>query len=206
MRGSMSAIQESNTLSPLLEPTEFVTDRRGSEKFYFKNNSHAVLRCFRIFRYCVACGECRFSDKQWPRTEDTWQFGREELWVGQNKLGHIACIKQLERVPGYVPLSFYEVDEKGAFPAEIPSKVYVKTFDTVYTDRQSLPAEFAKEFLDLEKLPLHLRIEQIIQRRWGYVAAHDCRDHPYLQALDEYLQKCKEVQKKPPLVEWEINP
>lgn len=189
------------------ERTKFVNGGGDIEEFYFRKNPWKVSefsKVNKIFRFCVICGEERFSTKQWSK-KLKYMEGFEAI-VCDKKACWDVRIQILKFVPRYHYLIF-----------KVPDLLLIKSattqefFETIGEVTTSIPfgkvkhvgkttieGEFPEDhrefFEEFEKLPIEERINRVTEIYFDYAKKNGIKlskrmmevDDPYLRRLAYY--------------------
>ena len=188
----------------LPQATTFTNTAGEVARYYFKNNPWKFSdanRFQKIFRFCVICGDNRFSDEKWSGA--LAMFGRPPTICSK-----LSCWNALASMPATVPRKQYivETDLDKARAQEPDGKEFFEDIgsveshirlDTVFEDESDIPGEYRETFTRLEGIPVETRIFKIDEIYFDFKESHnieigetmmDTRD-PFLKALAAYRQK-----------------
>jgi hypothetical protein len=201
-------------VSKLPEATRFTSSTGEIAKYYFKNNPWKFSEdnnFQKVFRYCIICGNNRFSDAVWSRQFSTYEVTKKAVpTICDNR----QCYNDLSVVPAFVPRKHYMVetpeDRRKAkiWPEQQPDSYEdIRTvtthlqFDKVFKSESDIPSKFFETFSQLEKIPVQHRIMEIDNIYFDYAgkneievgsAMSDTTDL-FLRALDDYRNKSCEI-------------
>lgn len=187
--------------------TTFINSTEEVAHYFFKNNPWKLSTANdyqKIFRFCIICGEEKFSSEKWAKVIGT--YGPPAI------CDKPACFQSLAFVPGYVPREFLFIESlldrsrrESAKTQEYfvnPQQV-IKLLrnDKVYANESDMPAEWIEVFKRLEKYPVETRISEIDSHYFAYInrlpnkAARDLAEitDPFLIQLAAYRNRCFEI-------------
>ncbi len=201
-------------VSQLPEPTRFTSSSGEFATYYFKNNPWKFSEdnnFQKIFRYCIICGDNRFSDDVWTRPFSVYDVTKNAVPTICQKS---KCYKDLNVVPAFVPRKHYIVEtpedrrKANIWPKQQPDSyedIRMVTshvqFDKVFKSESDIPPIFFETFSKLEKIPVQHRIMEIDEIYFDYADKNkievgrgmsDTTD-PFLLALVEYRNKSCEI-------------
>ena len=176
-------------------------------QYYFKNNPWKLSsdnNFQKIYRFCIICGDNRFTDQQWIALDSMW--GKPPTICRK-----MLCYNALEFLPGFVPRKHYIIEThadqlrvKHARTTECFEELNEMTshirFDKVYASEEEIPAEFLETFKRLEKIPVETRTAEIDQLYFDFRTEHNIQmpyegmppeeePEPFLRELRVYRQK-----------------
>lgn len=190
------------------ESTKFINSSGEIKNYYFKNNPWKLSKDNReqkIYRYCVICGENRFTDEVWKK--------KIEMWGNPPAIcKKAACWKDLAYTWNFVPESFFHVKygavdyEKAMCEESFENVNKVTThirFDKVFANESEMPKEYVDTFKKLEEYPVEFRIIEIDALYYDHVEKNKIEldttkmisetADPFLNALGDYRIKCVKI-------------
>lgn len=190
--------------------TKFVSSDGEYREYYIQYNAWKFSddnKSQKHFRYCIICGDPRFSSEEWKGIL-RFQCGRPPTICKKE-----SCWDELGFVPKFVPRKYYIVEtdvDKSLARDPIHRQYYENVdkittlirFDKVYKKEEDmLPFSI---FKDLEKMPVETRIAKLDVVYFSYAEAYKVRvgefmsdtSDPYLKALATYREECYKILEK----------
>lgn len=194
------------------EATVFKNAVGETANYYFRNNPWKLPQdnqWQKVYRFCVICGDERFSSKEWA--------GVIQLWGPPAVCDKYSCYEGIAFFAGFVPRKHYLVETEQdksrvemagradmthrlQFFEEVEDVTTLMRNDKVYDSEQDMPQEYLEVFRRLEKFPVETRVAEIDSLYFGHKEKHNIHlregerladaPDPFLRALGAYRQKC----------------
>ncbi len=187
------------------QATKFTNSEGKVAQYFFKNNPWKLSDCNefqKIFRFCLICGDNRFSDKEWSGILDV-------MWGAPPTICRkSSCWDDLAYLSGFVPEKHYFVktalDKSRTSQAhtqevfeDIEEVTSLVRFDKVFKDESEMPKEYVETFKKLENFPVEMRTSKIDSIYFSFKEEHNIEvgeyltdtSDPFLRSLAEYRQK-----------------
>lgn len=191
-----------------ITPTLFTNSKKQSAYYYFHKNpwKRSSGNDFqKVFRYCVSCGENRFTEEQWS---GEYASKRGVYTIGSTLVcDKNICYEAVSMLPAFIERKHYIVKTrkdqeriyKGKscqyFETDIP--IFLEVNDNVYNSDNEIDPKYRTIIKLFETLPIGKRIETIDFAYFDYQRAMNIEvgklmtdtTDPYLSMLAEYRQK-----------------
>lgn len=200
---SASPLKTDLTTQILPEATTFTNSVGEIAQYYFKNNPwklSAANDYQKVYRFCIICGDERFSSEEWSKVIDLW--GPPTICKKE------ACWDALAFVPGFVSRKHYliethldksrvKVAHENEFFEDITHVTLSIRFDKVFSSEDEMPQEYLEIFKKLENFPVETRIPEIDSIYFDYREKNNIvvgkymteTTDPFLKALALYRQE-----------------
>jgi hypothetical protein len=187
--------------------TTFNNTNGETARFFLRNNP---WKCNdnnaqqKIFRYCIICGEDRFSAEEWS------SMARARLVIGQplltcTKFSCSGNVQSTEKFihPNHLKIQTEideictQIDPKEGFFETVADVTTVIILDKVYKSEAEMPPEYRELLKRLEGLPLSRRVAEIDTVYFSYLEENNItlgqrmgdESDPFLKMLADYRQK-----------------
>lgn len=201
-----------------LEATTFINKNDEQRKYYIRGNPWRITFTNneykddedKVHRFCVLCGENRFTDDDWklPTEKLEWRLWGRTIQICGKETCHDDLLYLFDFVPRRYLEPYKETDERLAQAREDQCFDEVKNviqhwrFDEVYLKRDRIPQEHLALFEKLEDLPLEKRMHEIDSLRSEYLLNLMKQNiplknigevDPFLKAMGEFYKECEKV-------------
>jgi hypothetical protein len=211
------AVSAVNSTGPIA--TTFNNSNGETARFFLRNNPwkcSANNAQQKIYRYCILCGEERFSAEEWSSA------ARARLLIGAPTLTckKFSCSGNVQSTEKFIHpnhlLIRTEIDEvclqldpKGGFFEIVGDVTTVIIYDKVFMSEAEMPPEHRELLKRLERLPLSQRVKEIDTVYFSYVEEKNIRlgqkmgdeGDPFLEMLANYRQKIIQMSREVTLFE-----
>lgn len=187
----------------LPEATTFTNSTGEVAKYYFKGNPWKLSDANnfqKVYRFCIICGDERFSSEEWSKVID--------LWGPPTICKKVSCWDALAFVPGFVPCkhemvetdldqSRVKVAKEREFFEDIGKVTPLVRLDKVYSSEEEMPQEYLETFKKFESFPVETRISKIDSIYFDYKKKNNIvvgkymtdTSDPFLKTLAAYRQQ-----------------